>query len=102
MKGMKTELKKNLIILTLLLAGSCKPSDDRQQTASEDFHQLLAELTPSRMRGLGLVENDMSKASFDSLANITQRQLAELNSFDSTQLTGDDLIDWKFAHSILA
>ncbi|MCA4899273.1 MAG: DUF885 domain-containing protein [Bacteroidota bacterium] len=95
---MKTGLKKNLIILTLLLAGSCKPSDDRQQ----DFHQLLAELTPSRMRGLGLVENDMSKASFDSLANITQRQLAELNSFDSTQLTGDDLIDWKFAHSILA
>ncbi len=44
----------------------------------------------------------MSKASFEASLQKTKEQLVRLRSIDSAELQDDDLIDWKFSHSILA
>ena len=43
----------------------------------------------------------MSAASFEAALKKTKDQLIRLRSIDTARLTGDDLIDWKFAQSIL-
>ncbi|MFN5547691.1 MAG: DUF885 domain-containing protein [Bacteroidota bacterium] len=70
-------------------------------TSHEVMH-FLDSLSPGRSRGLGLSESDMSVESFNRLFEKTQKQLARLHSFDTAQLAGDLLIDWKFAESLLA
>lgn len=43
----------------------------------------------------------MSLNSFENQLKNTKEQLSKLRAIDSAKLSGDDLIDWKFAHSIL-
>lgn len=86
-------------IAALMFACSC--TLEKESGQNEKFHQLLSELTPSRMRGLGLTDDDMSKASFDSSLQKTMQQISSLEAIDTSQLQGDDKVDWKFARSIL-
>lgn len=48
------------------------------------------------------VLDDLSRESFQKALDKTQDQLRQLHEIDSAQLQGDDLVDWKFANSILA
>ncbi len=48
-----------------------------------------------------MARDSMSRASFASALQRTNDQLGALRSIDTSKLEGDDLIDWKFAHSIL-
>ena len=87
--------------MLLLTLGCQTKTREVQHANTEKFHQLLTELTPSRMRGLGLVDDDMSKASFDSLLLKTKQLIKRLESIDTSHLQQEDVVDWKFARSIL-
>ncbi|HEY5823928.1 MAG TPA: DUF885 domain-containing protein, partial [Cyclobacteriaceae bacterium] len=61
----------------------------------------IEEFSPSAGRRRVSPDDDMSAASFENQLKKTKEQLSKLRAIDSAKLTGDDLIDWKFAHSIL-
>ncbi len=87
-----------------LMAIGCSPKNSETISNQQAVDQLTAfvnEMTPSRGRGQGLALSDMSAASFEEGLAQTRKQLAALRSIDTTRLSGDDLIDWKFAQSIL-
>lgn len=94
--------KTILFLIILSVAFSCRPKQNVAINTSHEVMQFLDSLSPGRSRGLGLSESDMSVESFNRLLEKTQKQLARLHSFDTAQLAGDLLIDWKFAESLLA
>lgn len=87
----------------ILLAGCNTPKKER--TSDPEVRAQLEEfvkgLGPSRGRGQGIARDSMNRASFASALQRTRDQLISLRSIDTSKLAGDDLIDWKFAHSIL-
>ena len=85
--------------LTLLLVCGCSLPDKKVVTASDQLEAFTAEFASSKEEDAGM--SDMSVAFFDAELKETKKQLAKLRSIDKTQLTGDDLIDWKFSQSIL-
>ena len=85
----------------LLMSGCSEKKPTAKEIAVRQLADFVSELSPSRGRGQGLALDDMSPASFDEGLKKTKGQLQKLRSIDTTLLTGDDLIDWKFAQSIL-
>ena len=88
-----------LTVIVIILCGcENKPTE---QSASSALQEFVTSLTPSRGRGQGLALEEMSTASFAAGLEKTRGQLVKLRSIDPALLVGDDLIDWKFAQSIL-
>lgn len=93
-----------LYLVAGLLLGGCstqtteRVSDPQARARLEEF---VKGLGPSRGRGQGIARDSMSRASFAKALERTRDQLVLLRSIDTGKLAGDDLIDWKFAHSIL-
>jgi hypothetical protein len=73
-------------------------SDPEARVQLEEF---VKGLGPSRGRGQGIARDSMTRASFAAALQRTRDQLIALRKIDTGKLAGDDLIDWKFAHSIL-
>jgi len=96
-------MSHRILVVICLLTLSCseKPSNTPEQEAVEQLATFVNEMTPSRGRGQGMALSDMSKESFEKGLQSTRDQLSRLRNIDTTKLRGDDLIDWKFAHSIL-
>jgi len=96
-------VKPILLAVSFACLFGCNAPSDNQ--ASVDAAAKLAEFTnklaPSRGRGQGLAADPMSVESFDKALQKTKQQLDTLRAIDTTLLKGDDLIDWKFAQSIL-
>lgn len=90
------------IILLLLLygCGTDKPKQTPEE-AKDSLTNFVKEMTPSRGRGQGLASDSMSVESFGRALQKTKDQLARLRTIDTAALKGDELIDWKFAQSIL-
>lgn len=94
-------MKKSIAIL-LLVFMSCTPASDKQSSdASSQLETFLAGFTPSPGRNRRAAHDDLSKKSFDESLAKTKEQLTALRAIDPAQLTGDDLVDWKFAQSLL-
>ncbi len=96
-------MKHALLFACILLAAGCG-RQQKSQTPEEAIQRLndfVKEMTPSRGRGQGLALDSMSAESFGRALEKTRAQLARLRAIDTTLLKGDDLIDWKFAQSIL-
>jgi uncharacterized protein (DUF885 family) len=95
---------KNLLclLLGLLLLQSCAP---KEKVSHLDTQKALAEFVSSLKDGgnrlPGSAEDEMSATFFDARLQQTMDQLQQLTTIDSGKLVGDDLIDWRFAHSIL-
>ena len=89
------------IAFLVLNCGSDKPAEQSSGEASEQLKTFVKEVSPSRGRGQGLALDEMSLPSFEAGLNKTKDQLSQLRAIDTTALHGDDLIDWKFAQSIL-
>ncbi len=81
--------------------GKQDSASTKEQEAVARLTDFVSELSPSRGRGQGLALDEMSSGSFAAGLQKTRDQLATLRGIDSAALKGDDLIDWKFAHSIL-
>ncbi|MCE2994379.1 MAG: DUF885 family protein, partial [Flammeovirgaceae bacterium] len=93
-------MKKYLLLFFCIFA--CQsPSDNKAVSAADQLAQFLETFSSSPGRGRKKPDDDLSKSSFDAALTKTKEQLATLRTIDSAQLKGDDLIDWKFAQSIL-
>jgi uncharacterized protein (DUF885 family) len=96
-------MKKSVLFLSILLSASCQNNPPaKHETASDQLSQFVENFSPSNGRRRRAPDDDLGRASFDSSLAKTKRQLELLRKIDSSSLEGDDLIDWKFAHSILA
>lgn len=87
-----------LITLSCLLLFSC--NSENGNVAEEQLTQFITEFTTGSSNQ-GAVTNEMSAAYFAKQLSDTKSQLKQIREIDETQLEGDDLIDWKFAQSIL-
>lgn len=89
----------------LLLLLACQPAKkERLSDAAEvqKLNDLIAKLKGGGSRLSGGEAQDMSAASFAKLLANLQEQLQNLRQLDTAKLAGADLVDWKFAQSILA
>lgn len=89
-----------LVSLTLLI--SCNSSTEKKDSNSAVQLQLFLDgFSNSPPRGRRPADDALSRESFDKSLAKTKAQLTTLRSIDPSQLKGDDLVDWKFAQSIL-
>lgn len=86
--------------VTFFLPG-CKTPDVSDGAAMKQLDAFIKEFS-SRDDDEGPVTSDLSTDHFNKELADTQAQLARLREIDPNELNGDDLIDWKFAQSILA
>lgn len=89
-------MKRLLLLSVLSLLLSCQEKTETKK--SSDF--------PSFIENFGASTNassipDLSAAHFTSELEHVRGQLQELTAIDSNQLSFEDRIDWRFAHSIL-
>jgi uncharacterized protein (DUF885 family) len=89
-----------LAVITLgsLLILSCK--SENGNSATDQLTAFIQDFT-SQNGSPRAVTNEMSATYFAEELKNTKDQLQRLRKIDNTQLSGDDLIDWKFAQSIL-
>lgn len=87
------------LVLLLFLNSCSSPETVRSRTRG----QLTTFITEFNSSDTNSDEDasDLSEASFAFELKKTKDQLSKLRSIDHTLLSGDDLIDWKFAQSIL-
>lgn len=96
-------MRRYLMACAILISGCStdnRPSAE-EAGASEKLAEFVTNLSPSRGRGQGQATSDMSAETFERNHLQTESQLLNLRDIDTTLLKGDDLIDWKFAQSIL-
>ncbi|MFN0187985.1 MAG: DUF885 domain-containing protein [Bacteroidia bacterium] len=94
-------MRKLLLISLLWFIGCNSSTEKKNSTAAEQLQDFLAGFSSSAPRGRGLANDELSRESFDRSLSKTKAQLVTLRSIELTELNGDDLIDWKFAQSIL-
>lgn len=87
-----------LLSLSSLLILSCNPKNEN--TAADQLGRFITKFT-SESGNQGAVTNDMSASYYAEQLKDTKAQLNQLREIDPDELKGDDLIDWKFAQSIL-
>ncbi|MBL7865902.1 MAG: hypothetical protein JNK10_13555, partial [Cyclobacteriaceae bacterium] len=96
-------MRRYLMACAILISGCStdnRPSAE-EAAASAKLAEFVTNLSPSRGRGQGQATSDMSAETFERNHLQTESQLLNLRDIDTTLLKGDDLIDWKFAQSIL-
>ncbi len=100
---MRISIKQLAPVVLLLLLAGCAPEEQKQSSdkAAKALSDFVKEMTPSPGRGQGLATDTMSVQTFNRALTKTRDQMFKLRSIDTTLLKGDDLIDWKFAQSIL-
>ncbi|NJN42694.1 MAG: DUF885 domain-containing protein [Flammeovirgaceae bacterium] len=93
-------ISKLMIVLAVFVCLDCSPPEKEDNEALAQLNEFIQEFTSKG--GSRQFTTDMSAATFASELSETKAQLAKLRSIDKTSLTGDDLIDFKFAESLLA
>lgn len=96
-----TMKKVFLTLFTFILLQCSSNKEIATPDASIQLQEFIETMSSSHGRGQGAENDEMSAVSFEAALNNTKDQLIRLRSIDTTQLAGDDLIDWKFAQSIL-
>lgn len=91
---------KYFLILTIVLF-SCESSDPAASMASQSLEKFINTMGASAGWG-GLAQgNDFSTESFEASVNAIEVQLSALQEIDTSDLSFEEKIDWKFAKSIL-
>ncbi len=94
-------LFKFSVVLCLILCFDCSPPANQESDAVAQLNEFITEFS-SRNEYEGSTNiNDMSAATYAAELSKIKEQLKKLRSIDASQLKGDDLIDWKFAESLL-
>ena len=98
-------MSKYSILGALTIICACAPdrtqTNEKEKQAAAQLDTFVQSMTPSRGRGQGIDGDEMSTTSLEATLKKTKEQLSQLRMIDTLQLKGDDLIDWKFAQSIL-
>ena len=97
---------KNLcyFLLIVITAVSCSTFERKTQSdpaVAAQLNKLTSTMKGGGSRLVRTPNNEMSVESFEQGLKETKEQLTVLQAIDTSKLKGDDLIDWKFAQSIL-
>jgi len=85
------------------LVVACSPQSPKNEIeATAQLSGFLGSFQASASRGKRPALDSLSEKSFQSALQKVKKGLLELESIDTAMLGGDDLVDWKFAHSILS
>lgn len=92
-----------LVLLIFVVLLGCAPKEVRVSDPEtiRALNEFISSLKDGGNRLPGSAEDEMSAAFFEQRLQQVIDQLAQLKAIDSSKLAGDELIDWKFAHSIL-
>lgn len=90
-------MRKTVLYLLAIMLFGCQPST-QDTNANQQLDDFVEQFIADRNEGI----SDLSLAAFEKSLSETEEQLKALNAIDTSQLSGDALIDWKFAHSILS
>lgn len=95
-------IRYTLFLLGFLVA-TCSPRpSEKEAKAQEQLINFLDSFEGTSGRGKRPALDSLSEQSFARALQKVRQGLQQLESIDTLQLKGDDLIDWKFAHSILS
>ncbi|HBK87928.1 MAG: DUF885 domain-containing protein [Cyclobacteriaceae bacterium] len=86
------------LLLTLVLVASCSGPQSGSD-ASGQLRDFLVQFSAEEEEEAG--DRTLSEAYFSEQLSRTTSLLKRLEAIPKEQLKGDDLVDWKFAHSIL-
>jgi len=94
---------KKILPLLLLLIIACQEAnlDKKAVSTTEQFEQFIQNFNPSLGWGGLPTNSDFSTNSFNKAHAAVGNQLKTLNEIDTSALSFDSKIDWKFAQSIL-
>lgn len=94
---------KKILPLMMLLFVACQEAnvDEKAISTTEQFNQFIENFNPSLGWGGLPMNSDFSAASFGKAHAAVGDQLSLLNEIDTSALSFDAQIDWKFAKSIL-
>lgn len=96
---MNTHYKISVTLLVVTLLVGCTPAEKKSGEATTQLQIFLEEFNSFDEQDRRAT--DMSAATFEAEHQSTLARLTKLRAIDTAQLQGDDLIDWKFAQSIL-
>ena len=80
-----------------MLLAACSVKTEKP---SIQLEQLVSELTDEAPSAIA--DRDFSQAYFERELTRTKQWIEKLERIDTSALTPDELVDWKFARSILA
>jgi uncharacterized protein (DUF885 family) len=96
-------MRKALYLLLLALISCAKSNiEQKPDIAEEQLQAFIKDFSSSSGSRRRAPLDDLSAQSFQQNIDKTKAQIKQLHEIDSALLSGDDLIDWKFANSILA
>lgn len=90
-----------LFIPVLLIFFGCKTTTD-QSKESAKLQAFTEAFTAGSMRGRRPAADPLSDSSFQAAAKTAEEQMKQLYQIDTAGLTDDEVIDWKFAHSLVS
>lgn len=91
-------MRKTLPILALIVLLSCQKEKEAESSTISDFQRFIESFNSSNT---STDIPDLSATHFASELERTREQLESLAKIDTHQLSFEDRIDWRFAHSIL-
>ena len=89
-----------LIIFLLLFFSQCTPPEAGKSKAEAQLTSFINDFTSTDTNSDDAVP-DLSASYFDSQLESTRHQLEKLRAIDFGKLSGENLVDWKFAQSLL-
>jgi uncharacterized protein (DUF885 family) len=95
-------MRKTIYLLLLVLIACSKSTTEVTTDATAKLQSFIKDFSSSPGSRRKTPAQDLSRKSFHQDLDKTKAQMKQLYEIDSSQLSGDDLIDWKFANSLLA
>src|SRR5262245_27051965 len=95
-------MKKILVLIAITACGCSRSLPDDVTRETYTFQNRLNEFQLQSGEWRSTRSHSLSRTAFAADLERTKQQLSQLEAIDTSLLLFDDLIDWKFAHSILS
>jgi hypothetical protein len=92
---------RSIFFLLVLIISGCKTAPDKNLD-SEKLNAFTESFAPGSMRGRRPAADPLSDSSFQAAAQLAGEQLEKLYQIDTAFLSDEEVIDWKFAHSLVS
>lgn len=91
----------NIFIISFLIISGCS-APESQNFSSVKFQEFIQSFNGSSMRGRRPALDPLSDSSFSAAVKSANSQMIQLLAIDTIGLNPDEVIDWRFAHSLIS
>lgn len=96
------DFKIVFIFLVVVIFGCTTDSAPPKSVASLQLEEFIQSMDAGSMRGRRPAADPLSDSSFAMALQLAEDQMNRLNAIDTSGLSNDERIDWKFAHSLIS